>query len=415
MNKKQLMIIGAGIYQVPLILKAREMGYSPIVVSIPGDYPGIPLADTFYNLDTRDREGILEAAQKEKITGICTSGTDVAVRSVGYVCSKMGLSGITNEAAEMVTDKWRMKEAFCNNGVSTAAFYKVTSLSEAKEAAEVIGYPVMVKATDSSGSRGIRCAHDEAALMIAYDEAVNVTQKEYVLIEEFIEATEIGVDGYVGGDGEVFLFPHEKFNYEISGTTIPVGHKFPYAADEELMRELDVQMNRAVKALHLRNCPLNADVFVKDHKVWIIEVGGRTGGTCIPELLSIYTGYNWYEKIISAAVGEPVSFEGETRTPCMAKLIFSPVEEVIRSIDTDRLDRLRKKGIECQIDYPVGHSVHVMKKGPNRIGHIVVPTSKEEELEAFLSEMRECICLENGTLEEVWRAYEEKGSNHWGK
>ena len=42
---KKIMILGAGIYQVPLILKAKEMGLYTLVVSYPGPYPGFALAD----------------------------------------------------------------------------------------------------------------------------------------------------------------------------------------------------------------------------------------------------------------------------------------------------------------------------------------------------------------------------------
>ena len=57
------MILGAGIYQVPLIRTARRMGLYTIVVSIPGDYPGFALADKIYELNTRDKEAILAAAE----------------------------------------------------------------------------------------------------------------------------------------------------------------------------------------------------------------------------------------------------------------------------------------------------------------------------------------------------------------
>ena len=57
------MILGASIYQVPLIRTARRMGLYTIVVSIPGDYPGFALADKIYELNTRDKEAILADAQ----------------------------------------------------------------------------------------------------------------------------------------------------------------------------------------------------------------------------------------------------------------------------------------------------------------------------------------------------------------
>lgn len=405
MSNKNLMIMGAGIYQVPLILKAKEMGYRTIVVSIPGDYPGLSLADKVYYIDTREREQILAVARQEKIAGICTSGTDVAIRTVGYVCSSMGLCGISDEAARMVTDKALMKEAFRDNGVSTAAFYRVSTLEKAEEAAAAIGYPIVVKAADSSGSRGITRVNSRTELAAAYEEARSVTGKDYILIEEFIDAEEIGVDGYVDADGKAILFPHGKFTYTAEGTTIPVGHRFPYEDSEAVLQELELQMNRAVKALKLRNCPLNADVFVRNDKVWIIEIGGRTGATCIPELLSIYTGYDWYETIIHAAVGNPVTLENIKKIPCMAKLIFSPGEDEITAIDRNILENLRRQGIVCHMDYGAGHPVHAMKNGTGRIGHLIAAVSREEELDGYVSEMRNAVMLKNRTLEEVWKEY----------
>ena len=101
---KKIMILGAGIYQVPLIRAAKEMGFFVIVVSIKGDYPGFALADKIYYINTTDREAVLKAAVSEKIDGICTTGTDVAVSSIGYVCEHMELSGISEKAADLVTD-----------------------------------------------------------------------------------------------------------------------------------------------------------------------------------------------------------------------------------------------------------------------------------------------------------------------
>ena len=70
MNKK-LMILGAGIYQVPLIRKAKEMGLETYVLSYPGNYPGIPLADHYAPLDTRDKEAILRNGCGRGIHRIC--------------------------------------------------------------------------------------------------------------------------------------------------------------------------------------------------------------------------------------------------------------------------------------------------------------------------------------------------------
>ena len=80
---KKLMILGAGIYQVPLIKKAKEMGLFTVVTSIPGPYPGFQYADEALYLNTTDAEGILAAAEERQIDGILTTQEIFLVPSPG--------------------------------------------------------------------------------------------------------------------------------------------------------------------------------------------------------------------------------------------------------------------------------------------------------------------------------------------
>ena len=122
---KKIMILGAGIYQVPLIKTAKRLGLYTIVVSIPGNYPGFALADKVYYENTVDDEKILEIAKEEQIDGIITTGTDVCVITIGKVCDAMGLSGLSYEAAQIAVDKMLMKTKYEEYGVRTARFRKV--------------------------------------------------------------------------------------------------------------------------------------------------------------------------------------------------------------------------------------------------------------------------------------------------
>ena len=90
---KKILILGAGIYQLPLIKTAKSLGLEVVVTSVRGNYPGFALADKVYYEDTTNGEEILKIAKKENIDGICTSGTDVAMKSLGMVVDEMGLIG----------------------------------------------------------------------------------------------------------------------------------------------------------------------------------------------------------------------------------------------------------------------------------------------------------------------------------
>ena len=152
---KKLMIMGAGIYQVPLIKRAKEMGIYTIVVSIPGNYPGFALADQICYENTVDYERILEVAKREQIDGIVTAGTDVAVITIGKVCDELGLPGLSFAAAKVSSNKILMKEKYEQYGVRTARFRRLRFDDDMYAIAAELQLPLMFKAVDSSGSRGI--------------------------------------------------------------------------------------------------------------------------------------------------------------------------------------------------------------------------------------------------------------------
>ena len=103
------MILGAGQLQIPIIEKAKERGYTVIVVSPDADEPGVGCADYYVNADVRNYEKIIDAANYYKIDGITTDQTDIPVRTAAYVAEKMGLSGIGYEKGLLFTNKYMQR------------------------------------------------------------------------------------------------------------------------------------------------------------------------------------------------------------------------------------------------------------------------------------------------------------------
>ena len=402
-NEKKLLILGASVYQVPLIKAANRLGLHTIVSSIPGDYPGFAVAKEALEINTIDKEAIYKVAKEKGIDGITTTGTDVAVVTIGYVNERMGLSGVSEEGARRTTDKALMKEAFRDGGVCASEFYKVCNYEDAKAAAAKIGYPVVVKCVDSSGSRGITTVRSEEELPAAFDAAMDVTRKEYVLVEEMLKGQEIGVDALVSGGELAFFAPHLKFTYPNGGITITAGHSFPYRCSDKVMDELRKQIELAVKALGIDNCALNADVFVDGDKVAIIEIGARAGATCIPELITSCYGFDYYKAIIDSAFGLDLELpEKPEERPCMAKLMMSPVDGVITDIDEAGLDALRAEGVTIALDFGVGHEVEEMINGTTRIGHVIAFAEEEKEFDEIMKLVYRNIYVNGESLEALW-------------
>ncbi|MGB4610435.1 MAG: ATP-grasp domain-containing protein [Saccharofermentanales bacterium] len=370
-NIDKIMILGAGIYQVPLIRKAKELGLKTIVTSIAGDYPGIKEADVFYAIDTTDQIKILEIAEKEKISAIVTAGTDVALQTLAFVADKLGLAGISVESSLLSTNKVMMKQAFKQAGVQTADFRIVQTLAETITATEELGFPCMVKCPDSSGSRGITKVKGVSEVEQAFHYAQEVARGDLIIVEEFIEGHEIGVDGYFGDQNNHFIYPHDKLTYSTAYTNIPLGHVFPYDADQTVRSEIELQMIKALKALGLKNTFFNSDVLINEKGVFIIEIGARSGATCIPELISYHYGIDYYEQIIRRSLGQTVTLSNEHRADaCISNLLYSEKTGIITGIvnEADDLDYV----IESQVDYSVGDSVNEFFSGNYRIGHVVV-------------------------------------------
>ena len=396
---KKLLILGAGIYQVPLIKTAKAMGIQTIVASIPGNYPGFELADKVYYENTTDYKKILEIAKEESIDGIVTAGTDVAVITIGKVCDELGLKGLSAEAAECATDKLLMKQCYEKYGVRSAKFRRI-SFDDADYAKSIedLTLPVMFKSVDSSGSRGITKVDDPSGFEAARRNVLENTRSDYFIVEEYVEGEEFGAQAFMQDGKLEFILPHGDYVFK-GDTGVPVGHFAPYDLDPEVIEDARKQLAGAARAMQLDNCAINADFILKDGKTYVLELGGRSGATCLAELVSIYYGFDYYEKIIRVAIGEKVDFSvcGKvdstlSGTPNASHLLMSDKDGVIVS-QTDE-NAPDPDICEVQFDYKPGDSVHKFKVGPHRIGHVITKGKSLDDAVALLNKALENIHIE---------------------
>ena len=366
---KKLMIMGAGIYQVPLIRAAKEMGIYTIAVSIPGKYPGFAYADEVLHINTVDAEAVLAAARERKIDGICTAGTDVAVMTIGRVNDALGLTGISYKAAKIACDKVSMKLCYEEHGVRTARYRKVYFNEDVSERIEGLQYPLIVKIVDSSGSRGITRVDRPDQLQSAVTNAQAYTRKDYYIVEEFIIGREFGAQAFVM-DGKVqFILPHGDYIFHGS-TGVPAGHFAPYELSEEAQKDCFETCEKAILAMGLDNCAVNCDFIMRDGKTYVLEIGGRSGATCLAELVSIYYGYDYYRKIIEVALGMKPEFPTDKAVPNASKLLMSDRDGEIIAL-ANRNPKTDKNIYEVCFDYTIGDQVKKFHVGPHRIGHVV--------------------------------------------
>ena len=148
---------------------------------------------------------------------------------------------------------------------------------------------------------------------------------------------------------------------------MPVGHYFPLEASDIVVSRIEKECQKVVSAVGMDNCSVNMDVIIRDDIPYILEASGRCGATCIPELIGMHYGFNYYEKMVKCAVGDDVAIANLEANPCVAKLIISEKSGII--IDQEIISD--SKDIQASFDYTVGDKIRKFEVGPDRIGQIV--------------------------------------------
>jgi len=393
--KDRIMILGAGVYQYPLIKTAQEIGLGTVVVSYAGNYPGFRIADEIEYIDIRDYEAVLEAAIRHQISGICSTGSDVGVKTIGYVNDALSLSGVSFASARLANNKFDMKQAFINAGVRCAKGIKAETTLQALRAFRELGPDTVFKTVDSSGNRGIIHVRDEGRIESAFCECISYSQCDYILIEEFLIGEEIGAEAFIQGGKVEYILPHRKEVIETNAPT-PIGQWVPAGLEAELEKDVINQVTVAIQALGINNSAVNADIFICDNEAYIVEIGARAGGgACLPESVSTYYGFNHYENIINAAMGKKIEFNFAEPTANAARMLLSLKEGVITRLDSSKINN--KNLIELSFDYALGDRVPMFMNKTHRIGHVIVKGSTIDKARSSLDQIINAIILSIGS------------------
>lgn len=368
MTPQKVMILGGGQYQLPLIKSSKEHGYYTIVCGITGNFPGYIFADKWYDINILDYDSCIEIAKKEKINAVCVCGSDFVLPSLGKIVDACGLNGPSFNSSLIASNKLLMKEAFVKNNVRTAKYYKINNFEDCQKAALAIGFPVVLKVVDASGSKGVSIVNTEETLKQIYDSIVKFTTKDYIIAEEFISGTEFGAQAFVYNNELQFVLPHGDIIFK-SETGVPIGHYAPYKEVELFVDDIKEQLLNAIAALNINDCAINADFILKNDKVYVLEIGARAGATCLPELVSQYYNVDYYEYIIKAALGEKLPSLSTNHKDCVVYTLLSLSDGVIKNIKPIKNN---VNVVDFKLYPKIGDTVNAFKNAYDRIGHVVL-------------------------------------------
>lgn len=309
--KKSILMLGGSRQQVVAIEKAKALGFRTVLCDYLPDNPGQYAADVFYQESTTDRELMLEIARKEGVSGVLAYSSDPASPTAGYVAEAMGLPANPLAAIETMSEKHLfrafLKEASLPCPQATP-FSKDASVEEVKDLVKDFRFPVVVKPTDSSGSKGVSVLNDLTVLDAAIAHAGVFSRNGTLICEEYIRKTfphVIGGDIFVV-DGEVrFWGLMSCLRDEGLGGLVPVGEKTPSGLSSSQNAAVKDVLQRLVTVLGVRFGELNVEVIVGEGGVpYVLELGSRAGGNMIPVQLSDASGVDLVAANVLCAMGE---------------------------------------------------------------------------------------------------------------
>ncbi|MEG2881749.1 MAG: ATP-grasp domain-containing protein [Christensenella sp.] len=334
---KKIVIIGAGEFQNPLIKKAKEMGYETHVFAWECGDIGEKTADCFYPVSIIEKEQILEQCKKISPAAVVTIASDLAAVTVNYVAGALGLPCNSAECTLCATNKFRMREAFFRAGVSTPSFALIED-ADKLEALQKLQFPLIIKPTDRSGSRGITKVERLSEAREAAYTAIEYSFEKKAIAEEMISGAEYSCE-CISQNGKHHILSFTKKETTGEPHFIETGHIEPSDILPENEQAIKDDIISALSALHITTGASHAEFRLSDAgKARIIEIGARMGGDCIgSHLVPLATGYDFMKMVVEAAAGEPLSME---RAPhCNA----SAIRFLFAKSDVENMKTVKKR------------------------------------------------------------------------
>ena len=301
-DKKKIAIIGATEFQLPLIRKAKELGYETFVYAWESGDVGEKEADHFVPISVIEKEKIYDHCVENGIDIAASIGSDITILTVNYLLRRFGRPCNSEKTDEVATNKYLSREKIHKAGLLCPRFIKVDKVPE-ESSLDGFNYPLIIKPTDRSGSRGIYKVFDYEEIRKFVPLSIEQSFEKCAIIEEFIDGPEYSCECFsYKGEHRLLTFT-KKYTTE-APNYIETGHDQPSDIPEEYHEKITKQIFAVLDVL---NIEYGASVpefrLDKDYNMHIIEVGPRMGGDHFCHLVPLSTGYDYMKMVIDAAKG----------------------------------------------------------------------------------------------------------------
>lgn len=301
-SDKKIGVIGAGIAAEPILKKARELGVKTYCFSTLKGACAKEFADNFYDINIFDVDSIYQIMKEENLDGVVAS-SEITTEITAVIADRLGLPGNDVKDGFAARSKYVMRQRV--SVLDTVEQPEYTLYYEGF----VPEFPVVVKALDSYGKKGISLAFDKNDYenAVAYSKSIS----KDILVEEYIDGgTEYSVECLCSKQGCTVVQITEK---ETSGPPhfVELGHHQPANLSEDERQMVITAAEDILNVLGIRCGMAHLELKIKDKKPYFIEVGARAGGDSIGDVLvELSTDYDYYKALIDVCLDiyEPCNY-----------------------------------------------------------------------------------------------------------
>lgn len=339
---RTLLLLGGSAQQVIAIQKAKECGYRTVVCDYLPDNPGQHHADAFYLVSTTDKDAVLEVARAEHADGVVAYASDPAAPTAAYVAEALGLPTNPRASVDILSTKTLFREHMRGIGLPCPQSVGIpadSSLAFAQEAVAALRFPIVVKPTDSSGSKGVTVLQSpddvDRHLASALEFAKPFNRNGMLIAEEYIGGA---VPHVVGGDifvqdGRVRLWGFADCQRRPEHPTLPDMEVIPPNVAPWQLALIKKALQRLVESLGIRFGAMNIEAILDtDGTPYILELAARAGGNMLPVQLSDVSGIDVVRAVVMCAMGDdpgPLDWEPSNEYN-LAYVLHSPVDGIYR-------------------------------------------------------------------------------------
>lgn len=311
MKRKKLMLLGGIRYLLPVIKAAHEQGYYVITADYLPDNIAHKYSDEYVYVSIIDKEAVLKVACDKEIDGIMSFGVDPGVVSASYVQNKMNLPSFGPFESVVILQNKDLFRAFLReNDFNVPWAFSFSTMEDALSGMDKFSYPLIVKPTDSAGSKGVVRVDRADDLLFALKHAFEHSIKGNIIVEEFIEKVGCSSDSdsfSIDGEFKFVSFSAQRFDENAAGAYVPAAYSWPSTMNMQQETELRSELQRLLTLLKMKTSVYNIETRVGvNDKPYIMEVSPRGGGNRLSEMVRYSTGVDMITACVRASVGDSI-------------------------------------------------------------------------------------------------------------